>query len=68
MTREKSIGAEPAEPRDTDRRERFVLHVLGEVADAVPTEPEARIDVEEVLRRLDDPERSRTRARRHSAL
>jgi hypothetical protein len=69
MRQEKNQGASPdREDESTDRRERFVLHAWGEVADAVPTEPEDRIDVEEVLRHLDGPERSRTRARRHSAL
>ena len=68
MRHEKSPASSEREDEDTDRRERFVLHALGEIADAVPTDPEASIDVDEVLRRLDDPERSRTRARRHSAL
>jgi len=58
----------PAEERGEDARERFVLRGGGDIADSVPVEPEARIDLEETLRQLGDPERSRTRARRPSAL
>ncbi len=59
---------EQTEDRAEDPRERFVLRGGDDVADSVPAEPEARIDLEEALRKLGDPERSRTRARRQSAL
>jgi len=52
-----------------DRRERFVLHGgVDDVPNCVPPRPRRDLDLEEVMRRLDDPERRRMRARRHSRL
>jgi len=71
MRHKKSIeaGKVPEEAPGADNRERFVLHGgTDDVATAVPEEPEQRIDVEEALRNLGEPERRRTRVRRQSDL
>ncbi len=71
LWRDKSTvaGRARGETPEVDERERFVLRGgLDDVADSASAEPEGAIDVEEALRQLGDPERSRTRARRQSAL
>ena len=68
MTGDSRFVPGPTEDQDADRRERFVLRGGAyDVADPVLADPDP-IDLEEILRRLEDPERSRTRARRHSTL
>jgi len=64
----KNLVPETTEERADDPRERFVLRGGGDIAESAPAEPEAHVDLEEALRKLGDPERSRTRARRQSAL
>jgi hypothetical protein len=62
-------GRVPVATPDVDERERFVLRGgVEDLAEAATTEPEEQLDIEDALRQLADPERSRTRARRHSSL
>lgn len=62
-------GRVPVQTPEVDERERFVLRGgVEDIAEAATAEPEERLDLDDVLSRLEDPERSRTRARRHSGL
>jgi hypothetical protein len=64
MAKRNSPPANPAEEAGLDHRERFVLRGgIEGIPESVPEEPEAAVDVEQALRRLDDPER-KTRVRR----
>jgi hypothetical protein len=60
MANEKDMGGPPRQDVE-DRRERFVMHRgADDIAPSVPDVPEPSVDIEEVLRRLEWPERRRT--------
>jgi hypothetical protein len=64
MTREKERSEPPAQGAVEDPRERFVLRGGTDgVAPSVPPTPSSTVDIEEVLRRLEWPERRRAHRR-----